>query len=298
MMPSTSGITRAATVLLALCLLSGCTLIKTGMALTRSRDVFVVSKTNADIRYLAGTSPEIAEQVTNRVAAAVKEAREVVEKAHGAKFAHAPQVYICHADCFIRYVPVTVNEPAAQFGDSIFLNIDALLKREARGALPLEYILTHELSHLLLYQVAGPIAYARVPAWFREGIAQQVAQGAGASEFVTKPEAARMLLDGKHFDPAEVGSMLTNRTAPSYGLTTPMFYRQALMFVDFLKASNPTAFEKALHDIVSGKDFHDSFKSAYGASIVSYWPAFITSVTAIMPLAEADSHWRYQYFPV
>jgi hypothetical protein len=298
MKPPTSGMTRAAALLLILTVLSGCTLIKTGVALTRSREVFAASKTNADVRYLSGTSPEIAEQVANRVAAAIQHSREVVEKAHGAKFAHAPQVYICHADCFIRYVPVTVNEPAAQFGDSIFLNVDALLKREARGALPLESILTHELTHLLLYQVAGPIAYARVPAWFREGIAQQVAQGAGASEFVSKPEAARMLLDGKHLDPAEVGSMLTNRTAPSYGLTTPMFYRQALMFVDFLKASNPAAFDKALHDIVGGKDFHDSFKSAYGASIVSYWPAFIASVTAIMPLAEVDSHGRYQHFPV
>ncbi|MFZ6743460.1 hypothetical protein ACO0LC_09560 [Undibacterium sp. JH2W] len=281
MRSSISGMTRTVALLLTLCLLSSCTLIKTGVALMHSREVFAASKTNPDVRYLAGASPEIAEQVTNRVAAAIQHSREVVEKAHGAKFTHAPQIYICHADCFTRYVPVTVNEPAAQFGDSIFLNIDALLKREARGALPLEYILTHELTHLLLYQVAGPIAYARVPAWFREGIAQQVAQGAGASEFVTKPEAARMLLDGKHFDPAEVGSMLVNRTAPSYKLTTPMFYRQALMFVDFLKASNPAAFDKALHDIVIGKDFHDSFKSAYGASIVSYWPAFIASITSL-----------------
>ncbi|PXX43046.1 hypothetical protein [Undibacterium pigrum] len=284
MKQSISGITRAATLLLILCLLSGCTLIKTGVALMHTREVFVASKTNPDVRYLAGASPEIAEQVANRVAAAIQHSREVVEKAHGAKFAHAPQVYICHADCFTRYVPVTVNEPAAQFGDSIFLNIDALLKREARGALQLEYILTHELTHLLLYQVGGTMAYGRVPAWFREGVALQISQGAGASEFVTMPEAARMLLDGKHFDPAEIGSIFANRTATAYKLTTPMFYREALMFVDFLKANNPAAFDKALHDIVIGKDFHESFEAAYGASIASYWPAFIASVAAITPM--------------
>lgn len=283
MRPSTSGMARAAALLLMLCLLSGCTLIKTGAALMHTRGVFVASKTDADVRYLTGATPEIAEQVANRVAAAIKEAREVVEKSHGANFAHAPQVYICHADCFTRYVPVTANEPAAQFGDSIFLNIDALLKREERGAMSLEYILTHELTHLLLYQVGGTMAYGRVPAWFREGVALQISHGAGASEFVSMPEAARMLLAGKHFDPAEIGSIFANRTAPAYKLTTPMFYRQALMFVDFLKAKNPTAFDKALHDIVIGKDFHESFETAYGASIASYWPAFIASVSAITP---------------
>ncbi|WP_422975626.1 hypothetical protein [Undibacterium sp. TC9W] len=34
-----------------------------------------------------------------------------------------------------------------------------------------------------------------------------------------------------------------------------MFYLQALMFVDYLKANNHTAFSKALHDIAIGKDF-------------------------------------------
>lgn len=65
-------------------------------------------------------------------------------------------------------------------------------------------------------------------------------------------------------------------------------YKQlkALKLVEYLKISNPAAFDKALQNIVSGKDFHGSFKSAYGVSIVSYWSAFIASVAAIMLLAE------------
>jgi len=49
--------------------------------------------------------------------------------------------------------------------------------------------------------------------------------------------------------------MFASRTTSRYGLTTPMFYLQALMFVDYLKANNHTEFSKALHDIVIGKDF-------------------------------------------
>lgn len=282
MMQSTLSMIRLLALSLCICLLPGCTLLKTGVALMQSRDAFAISKTDTNVHYLAGASPEIAEQVANRVAAVIRQKREVVEKAHGATFTHAPQIYICHADCFVRFVPVTVNEPAAQFGDSIFMNIDALLKREARGVLPLEDILTHELAHLLLYQTAGAMGYGRVPAWFREGVAQQVARGAGGSEFVTLPEAARMLHNGKHFDPAETGSIFVNRTAPSYHLTTPMFYRQALMYVDYLKASNPAAYDQALHDIVTGKDFHESFRSAYGASIASYWPGFMASIRPLV----------------
>lgn len=262
--------------LLAVGTLSGCTLIKTGVALSHSREQFVATQADAGVRYAPGS-----QEIADRVAEAIQQSREIVEQTHGAKFPHVLRVFVCNAGCFTRYVPVNANEPAAQFGDAVFMNADALMKREQRGYLPLENILTHELAHLLLYQVPGAIAYARVPAWFREGIAQQVAHGAGGAEFCSLPEAVRNLLAGKHFDPAEAGSMFRNRTAPSYSLSYPVFYREALMFVEYLKETKPVAFETALHDVMSGRDFQDSFKSAYGQPIASFWPTFITSVKAL-----------------
>ncbi len=75
--------------------------------------------------------------------------------------------------------------------------------------------------------------------------------------------------------------MFHNRTAAEYSLSKPVFYREALMYVEYLREVNPKAFQTALQAIMRGEDFQDSFKSAYGASIASYWPPFIESMKPV-----------------
>ncbi len=149
--------------------------------------------------------------------------------------------------------------------------------------MPAERFLTHELSHLLLYQYAGAIGYMQVPAWFREGLAVMVSGGAGA-EAATPLEAALSILAGQSFDPTEVGSVLHNRTAPSYGLRSAIFYRQAAMFVEYLREVNPGAFQVALLDILHAGHFQRSFERAYGKSVASMWQGFVQKMVLMTRL--------------
>lgn len=167
-----------------------------------------------------------------------------------------------------------------QFGDAVFTNADALLEREQHRGIQLENFLTHELAHLLSYQHAGAVAYKRAPSWFREGIAVLISNDAGA-EACSPADAARKILDGKAFDPTEAGSVFREKTAWNYDLQPPVFYREAELFVRYLRDRNPPAFQTALLEIMDGKDFQSSFSHAYGQSIASYWPAFVTTMDQI-----------------
>lgn len=259
-------------VLLAVGALTACTFGKGLLTKTQSRERFVATQTNPDVLYAPG-SQEMAE----RVAKAIGHARRIVEQTHAVGFKQAPRVLVCHADCVATFAPVSQEVAAVQFGDEIFISDDVIMQRERQRHMPMEHFLTHELAHLLLYQRVGALAYVRVPSWFREGLAVAVSNGAGA-EACTPAEATSSLLAGKHFNPAEAGSLLANQTASSYGLPPPVFYRQAGMFVQYLREQNPSAFETALKDVLSGKDFQQSFSGAYGRPIASQWPGF----TALM----------------
>lgn len=258
--------------LISLCALTSCSVVKMLVAQSHSRDRFIPSPLNPDVRYEVGS-----QDMAERIAKSVGHSLEVVEQTHGAQMAHAPLLFVCRTSCFRTFVPVSEEIAAAQFGDAVFMNDDVLKLREQQRGMPVENFLTHELAHLLLYQRAGPMAYIRVPSWFREGIAVAVSNGAGA-EACSPAEAAQNILVGNSFDPAEVGSMFHDRTASTYGLRPSIFYRQAGLFVSYLKERNPSAFQAALNDILTGQDFQESFARAYGQSISSQWPEFMASM--------------------
>lgn len=182
-------------VFLSMSALSSCSFVKMGVAQVQPRDRFLPLRTNPGVRYAPGS-----EAIAERVAAALDRSLAIVEQSHGSSWSDPPQLFVCDAECFSTFVPVSKEVAAAQFGRAIFMN-DAVLKlREQHKNVPVESFLTHELAHLLLYQRAGATGYIRVPSWFREGIAVAVSNGAGA-EGCTPQEAAQSVVEGKHFNP-------------------------------------------------------------------------------------------------
>jgi hypothetical protein len=268
---------RSVLALLLLSLLAGCSCTRALVAQARSRDRFVPTEMNGDVRYADG-SRDLAE----RLARGFVRSREIIEVAHGTTFPRAAQVFVCRASCFATFVPAADPEtPAAQVGDSVFMNEDVLRQREQQLGMRPEDFLTHELTHLLLYQRAGNMAYLRVPLWFKEGLAVVVSDSVGIRS-CTPEEAARSVVAGRAFDPGEAGSLLRPRTAGSYGLSASAFYREAGLFVSHLRAQDPTAFQLALKDVLNGEDFQRSFGRAYGQPIASMWPGFVDSMRTMI----------------
>ncbi len=253
-------------------MLGGCSVMQAAKARLEPRDQFIEASWHPQVRFYPGT-----EEMSRRMAKAMDASIHKVEHMHGKKFLEPPKVYVCDAACFSRFSTLDANVPAAHFMDSIFMNEPGLRSKEQQFGMAPENFLVHELTHLLFYQYAGAIAYMRTPAWFREGWAVVMSDGAGAQACSPK-EAARNLLAGFSFDPAEEGSLFWNRTASSYGLPYPVFYRQGGMFVHYLREVDQAAFQNALHSLFIGRDFQSSFEQAYGRPIAAYWPDFKQSI--------------------
>ncbi|UCH80679.1 MAG: hypothetical protein JSW20_13225 [Nitrospiraceae bacterium] len=128
------------------------------------------------------------------------------------------------------------------------------------------FYLGHELSHLLMHQNTGGYAYIKIPSWFHEGLASIVSNGGGAQN-ITSREAQHTILSGSNFLPLDSAG-ITDVFLPRYGsywkLDNQMFYRQAMLFVGYLKYRNMDSFRAFLTDIQNGNNFAESFNKLLG----------------------------------
>ena len=159
--------------------------------------------------------------------------------------------------------------------DDIFISPRLMNEKES-----LSGIFKHELSHIHLRQYVGSWTYVYgIPAWFKEGLAVVTSDGAGA-EGVTDKEAIFSILDGQHFNPEEGTGVFNLKHAHDYGLKPHMFYRQAGLFVSFLKDINEPAFKKSYMGLISGEEFEEVWLQYYDRSIAKLWEEFISKIKA------------------
>ena len=134
--------------------------------------------------------------------------------------------------------------------------------------------LIHELSHLNLRLALGLSSiFGNIPFWFREGLADNVANTGG--ELVSDSMAIIAFRTGNSFIPDEKGRFLT--PIPDYGMQWPMFKKQGKMFVRYLRNDCPGSFRKLLIAIYDGDSFSTSFSKFFGKNVIEMWQQFIDS---------------------
>lgn len=152
----------------------------------------------------------------------------------------------------------------------------------------LEGVLTHELSHVHL---SGwrPFGAPRPPQWFTEGLAVMASNGGGA-EGVSEEQAAqairdgyRILLDGRRWiDFAALGFEREPPRDPTKNPLTQrqrLAYRQAGMFVGWLRVRDGAAFHQLLRALEGGEPFEGAFRSAFEESAPSLWRRFVSGLS-------------------
>ncbi len=249
---------------------SGCSLVKTGLASLKSTSDFRPLKADSRVMVEPG-----AEDLAKSVAEDLPDAIAAVEKTQYRSFAKPVAIYVCASeDSFARHTGLS-KEVRGALTTKVFLS-GKLLRPEFRGTT--KAILTHELSHLHFQQRLGVYHYnADLPAWFQEGLAVLVSGGGGA-ETVSEGEAVRAIVQGRHFTPEAQGSFFFHRSAKSYGLEPHMFYRQASLFVGYLRNLSDVRFGLFVLAIEDGKDFEKAFRSTYDMSIDEAWQDFVTEL--------------------
>lgn len=232
---------------------------------------------NSHVHYQPG-----AEDFARDVAALLPNAVNQVEAVHGRRFAHpvtvgayaTPEAYAA-ANGRGSDVPVGVT-----FAGRVNLSTKLFRQQHQR----LRAILTHELSHAHIHGWIGAYAYIRLPNWFKEGLAVMISEGGGA-ELVSEEEARAAIQRGEHVVIDDVGSLQSlgdvrlerppANKAPWYPVV--LAYRQAGMFMNYLRESDGPAFDRMMNAILDGRAFAEAVTIGYHDDVRSLWQRFIRS---------------------
>jgi hypothetical protein len=236
--------------------------------MTKSTDHFLTYAGDPRVKYEPG-----AEEVTQQVAKALPTAIQTVEQAQYRDFVAPVRIFVCGSiESFKAYGAPSGREGAFVLDRRLFVSPKPENTEERLPAL-----LAHELSHLQIEQQIGMFKSARLPSWFKEGLAVYVSKGGGA-EKVTEKQARKSIRQDRHFQPETEGSLLFPIRAHDYGLEPHMFYRQAGMFVAYIKCLDRAKFKDFLLAVEDGKPFATAFDDVYGMAIGKVWKDFLAGI--------------------
>lgn len=230
---------------------------------------------NPQVHYQEGAS-ERARTVAGLLPAAIAR----VEDIHGRRFAYPVTVGV--------YVSPDAFAAANQLGNSgasgvHFLRhviLSPVLFSIQRQRLPT--ILTHELSHAHLQSWISVLSFYRLPSWFKEGLAVMVSCGGGA-EGVSEVQAREAIRRGDHIAVESAGSLLDLAAIkflrpsekPDTPARTQMAYRQAGLFVAFLRDMDPVGFARMMNAVLDGRPLADAVTTGYATDLHTLWLRFV-----------------------
>lgn len=250
--------------LLLLCVgLIGCGPVHFLAAANRSTSQFMASPSDARVFYEPG-----AEVMAREVAAAMPSAVAVVEDRMFGPFTVPVRVYVCATISSLTSYGASARSGGFTLNHRVFIS-----PKSENTAERIPRVLAHELSHLHLGQRRGLISFATIPVWFAEGLAVDVSSGGGA-EGVTEVDAWRAILQGHTLVPATDQSVWDRRGASAFGLDAHMFYRQAGMFVTYMRSMDRARFRTFLAAVEDGDSIDSALRQAYGMSADTMWRRF------------------------
>lgn len=188
-----------------------------------------------------------------------------IEEVHGKPFTKKVIVHICDTqDCFNSYTGLKGGILAAVTSNGLFLSPYVISNEDYA------IWLAHELSHLHLFQQISIFKAGFIPQWYHDGLATYASNGGGATR-ISRKEALKYILDGKHIVASDKGAFFGTRWPLNYVVSSDtwpqpwyqqhMDYRQASLFYEFL---HPKGGSELLRALEKGESFSQAFISTYG----------------------------------
>jgi hypothetical protein len=233
--------------------------------------------TNSQVHYQPG-----AEDFAPDVAALLPDAIARVEDVHGRRFAH-PVIVGVYATPE-AYAAANGTGSTVTVGVTVFGRVNLSPKLFGPQRQRLRAILTHELSHAHIQGWIGGYAYLYLPNWFKEGLAVMLSGGGGA-ELVSEEEARTAIQRGEKIVINDAGSPLKATDVPlekEPENRPPWYpgvlaYREAGMFVNYLRESDKPAFDRMMNAILDDRPFTEAVTVGYHDDVRSLWEKFIKS---------------------
>lgn len=154
-------------------------------------------------------------------------------------------------------------------------------------------VLTHELSHAHLFGWRSSLFSPRPPSWFTEGLAVMVSDGGGA-EGISDASAVSALRAGYAIVVKDHGSWRDFASIRFEAEPPPaekdvltarqrLAYREAGLFVAWLRQKEPKAFVALLRRLEDGEAFGAAFRRSYVTSASEQWRAFLGELARAPP---------------
>jgi hypothetical protein len=223
-----------------------------------------------------------AEDFSRDVATLLPDAVARVESEHGRRFAHPVTVGVYATP--EAYAAANGEGSTVPVGVTVFGRVYLSPKLFGPQHKRLRAILTHELSHAHIQGWIGGYDYLYLPTWFKEGLAVMVSGGGGA-ELVSEDEARAAIRRGDRLVIDDAGSLtrLTDvrleKTPPNTPPWYPVVlaYREAGMFVSYLRESDRTAFDRLMNAVLDDRPFTEAVAIGYHDNVRSLWETFVGS---------------------
>lgn len=208
-----------------------------------------------------------------------------IEAEHGRPFAREPIIAV--------YASLDAYARANGLGDGGI----AAVSRAGRALLSptlcstererLDGVLTHELSHVHFFGWRSRAA-KRPPQWFTEGLAVLVSRG-GAAEGVSDARAAQAICAGERiilddspwmdfaairFEAEPKNDSALNDDA----FRQRMAFRQAAVFLGWLRESNRAGFFDLLRRLERNDNFEDALAASFASGAQAQWRTFVTQL--------------------
>ena len=101
---------------------------------------------------------------------------------------------------------------------------------------------------------------------------------ASGGEEITETDAAKSILDGRHFPPVACVPALSRPRPAGWGITFPMLHRQSQMFTAFLRASDPPATRRLVRDVLEVGELADPLARHDPQGLDGLWAAFVDAL--------------------
>jgi hypothetical protein len=213
-----------------------------------------------------------AESLASEISAALPASIRRIEATHGGKLDSLPPIVVCATEVCFRHYAATPNSAAETLdGKRISIN-GAIILKYKRDVVQL---FTHELSHFYWYS-QGIIFQ---PRWFEEGMGVWVSSGGGA-ETVSVQAAEQTIRSGNTIYPtlkSGLWNYLTQSISPPQN-NWHLYYRQAGMFVQYLRDEDPNAFTNLLDALRKTKGLQQAWSITYKINIDEMWSQFVKRI--------------------
>jgi hypothetical protein len=91
---------------------------------------------------------------------------------------------------------------------------------------------------------------------------------------VSEDEARKAIADGRSFAPDTNGSIWHRKGASAAHLAEHLFYREAGMFVSYMRSLDHARFTTLLSAVEEGSTLDEAFRGAYGVGVADVWQRF------------------------